>query len=159
MFTFSLWFSQWIHVADITILSSQMRERSLILLQIHRAISRTQNCYHFSPLLCFPCPPPPHSLPIGGVTQPLLKVRYKILSFPKWSLTQHPRKAGTRNGALLQDAIPAGYCSRHFSTGWWRKHVCAVCPALSTQETLGFSQCFGLLQAFPVLLWSWEGEA
>ena len=109
----------------------------------------------FSPLM-LPLPTP---TPQKGVAQPLLKLRCKILSFHKWSLTQHPMKAGTKNRALLRDAIPAGYCGPDFFARWWRKYACAVHFALSIQETLGFCQCFGLLQAFPVLLCSWEGEA
>lgn len=76
---FSLWFSQWIHVADITILSSQMREEPWFCSKF-RAISRTQNCYLCSPLMLpLPTPTPPSHRRSNSIT---LKSQVKILASP-----------------------------------------------------------------------------
>lgn len=109
----------------------------------------------FSPLMLLLPTPTPQK----GAARPLLKLRCKILSFHKWSLNPAANESRHKDRALLRDAIPAGYCGPYFFARWRRKHAWAVYFALSIQETLGFCQCFELLQAFPVLLCSWEGEA
>ena len=69
--------------------------------------SRLQNPnqHHFSPLLCLSCPSPIPT-PQKGVAKPLLQLRCKILSFHKWSLTQHPMKPRTRMGPFSKKPFP-----------------------------------------------------
>ena len=61
------------------------------------------NQYHFSPLLNASHPPLLH---IKGITKQFLQLRCKILSFHKWSLTQHPMKPRTRMGPFSKKPFP-----------------------------------------------------